>query len=119
MFFAGDTGYTGHFNALRERYGPMRLSLLPIGAYLPRWFMAEQHMDPAEAVQAHLDLQSAFSLGIHYGSFDLADDGQQEPVIDLAAARVSSELAAGIFEAAEFGIGREFPPLDSSTGVRA
>lgn len=117
MYFAGDTGYTGHFNAIRERHGPMRLSLLPIGAYLPRWFMAEQHMDPAEAVQAHLDLRSAFSLGIHYGSFDLADDGQQQPVIDLAAARSGRGIAEEAFEAAAFGIGREFPPLAFRNGA--
>ena len=47
------------------------LSLIPIGAYSPRDFMGDVHMDPAEAVKAHLDLESRLSIGIHYGTFQL------------------------------------------------
>lgn len=111
VYFAGDSGYGTHFGAIRARHGAMRLALLPIGAYLPRWFMAYQHMDPAEAVQAHLDLQSAFSLGIHYGSFELADDGQEEPVVDLQKALVAQGLAQSLFPAAAFGAGYDVPAL--------
>ena len=113
VYFAGDSGYGGHFTAARQRHGAMRLSLLPIGAYLPRWFMAYQHMDPAEAVQAHLDLDSALSLGIHYGSFELADDGQDQAVDDLHRALDARELPRERFHAAAFGHGYDVPGIDA------
>ncbi len=56
ILFAGDTAYAGIFHDIRQRLGPIDLALLPIGAYEPRWFMQYVHMNPAEAVQAHLDL---------------------------------------------------------------
>ena len=65
LYFAGDTGYSPHFKAQGERYGPFALSLLPIGAYEPRWFMKDIHLNPEEAVRAHRDLNSTQSLGIH------------------------------------------------------
>jgi len=64
----------------------MTLSLLPIGAYEPRWFMRPVHIDPAEAVAASLTLQSEFSLAIHFGTFNLADDGFAAPPLALATA---------------------------------
>ncbi|AXQ30268.1 hypothetical protein D0B54_17015 [Solimonas sp. K1W22B-7] len=111
VYFAGDSGYGPHYAELFRRHGAMRLSLLPIGAYLPRWFMAYQHMDPAEAVQAHLDLHSAFSMGIHYGSFELADDGQEEAVEDLRKALDAHGLPCDVFPAAAFGYGYDVPAL--------
>jgi L-ascorbate metabolism protein UlaG (beta-lactamase superfamily) len=79
VFFAGDTGYGPHFGQIRERLGRIRLALLPIGAYKPVWFMGPVHMSPQEALQAHRDLESETSVGMHYGTFELADDGQDEP----------------------------------------
>jgi L-ascorbate metabolism protein UlaG (beta-lactamase superfamily) len=64
IFFAGDTAYAPHFREIRERLGPIDLALLPIGAYEPRWFMRSVHMNPAEAVQAHIDLAASQSIGI-------------------------------------------------------
>ena len=58
IFFAGDTAYAGFFHDIRRRLGPIDVALLPIGAYEPRWFMQSVHMNPSEAVQAHLDLES-------------------------------------------------------------
>jgi N-acyl-phosphatidylethanolamine-hydrolysing phospholipase D len=52
--------------------------LLPIGAYLPRWFMAPVHMSPQEAVAAAETLESRVSLPIHFDTFRLADDGYGE-----------------------------------------
>lgn len=114
IYFAGDTGYGPHFTATRERLGAMRLALLPIGAYLPRWLTAYQHVEPSEAVQAHADLASARSLGIHYGTFELADDGEAQPPRDLAAAVAGRGLPADAFTAAEFGAATVVPPLNPS-----
>jgi L-ascorbate metabolism protein UlaG (beta-lactamase superfamily) len=86
VYFAGDTGDGTHFAAIRERFGPMTLSLLPIGAYLPRWFMAPVHLDPHEAVMAAETLQSRVTLPIHYGTFRLADDAFDEPLHKLQQA---------------------------------
>ncbi|MGH2613204.1 MAG: MBL fold metallo-hydrolase, partial [Rhabdochlamydiaceae bacterium] len=75
IYFAGDTGYHSHFQKIHQRFGPMDLSFLPIGAYEPRWFTKESHMNPVDAVQAHLDLHSKLSVGIHFGTFPLTDEG--------------------------------------------
>ena len=74
VYFAGDTAFGTHFSAIRERFGEPSLSLLPIGAYLPRWFMSPVHMAPEQAVSAHGILGSATSIAIHHGTFQLADD---------------------------------------------
>ena len=79
VYFAGDTGYSEHFTEIRERLGVPEVVLMPIGAYRPRWFMEAVHVDPAEAVQAFLDLQGTHLLPIHWGTFDLADEPLQEP----------------------------------------
>ena len=73
-FFGGDTGYFHGFREFGRRFGPIDVALLPIGAYAPRWFMRYQHMDPAEAYQAFLDLGAAHMIGIHWGTFDLTDE---------------------------------------------
>jgi L-ascorbate metabolism protein UlaG (beta-lactamase superfamily) len=86
LYFAGDTGYGSHFRDIGARVGAIDVALLPIGAYEPRWFMGVQHMNPAEAVQAHLDLASRFSIATHFGCFRLTDEGIDEPVHDLAEA---------------------------------
>jgi N-acyl-phosphatidylethanolamine-hydrolysing phospholipase D len=88
VWFVGDTGYDGEiFRSVRQKCGAPDLALVPIGAYEPRWFMAAQHMNPAEAVQAHKDLAARRSLGIHWGTFSLTDEALDQPPRDLAAAR--------------------------------
>ncbi len=79
VYFAGDTGFGGHFATIRERFGAPRLALLPIGAYEPRWFMSPIHMDPQDAVRAHDILGARTSIAIHHGTFQLADDGLDTP----------------------------------------
>jgi len=75
VYFAGDTALGNHFSQIREWFGSPRLSLLPIGAYEPRWFMSPVHMAPEEAVRAHEILGSRASIAIHHGTFQLADEG--------------------------------------------
>ena len=86
IYFAGDTGAGPHFAQIRERFGPITLALLPIGAYAPRWFMAAVHVDPAEAVAASLTLEAKCSLAIHFGTFRLADEPFDAPPQALAEA---------------------------------
>jgi L-ascorbate metabolism protein UlaG (beta-lactamase superfamily) len=84
VYFAADTGFGPHFAQIRERFGPPRLALLPIGAYEPRWFMSPIHMNPDEAVKAHQILAAETSIAIHHGTFQLADDGLDTPKKRLA-----------------------------------
>ena len=92
IYFAGDTGYGEFYKLIRDQYGEIDLALLPIGAYKPVWFMQPIHMSPQEAVQAHLDLGAKRSIGMHYGTFPMADDGQEEPVHDLNLAREEKRI---------------------------
>ncbi len=92
IFFAGDTGYHDHFQKIHQKFGPMDFSLLPIGAYEPKWFMKDAHMDPADAIQAHLDLHSKQSMGIHFGTFRLTDEGIDDPVDELKMVLVKAKV---------------------------
>ena len=88
IYFAGDTGYgEGQtFRDIRAQFGAPRVSLLPIGAYEPRWFMRPHHMNPHDAVAAHLDLGSRTSFAIHHGTVQLTDEAVDEPVRALTEA---------------------------------
>ena len=103
IYFAGDSGYGPHFKAIGDRFGPMRLSLIPIGAYKPNWFMSPVHINPTEAVRVHQDVQSRQSMGIHFGTFPLADDGDGEPVIDLKKALDAQHIDGKLFRALKNG----------------
>jgi len=79
FFFGGDTGYYEVFKVIGEKFGPFQLAAIPIGAYHPRWMMKMQHVDPAEAVLIHKDVQAERSLGVHWGTFALANEPWYEP----------------------------------------
>jgi len=103
MLFAGDSGYGPHFREIAARLSPIDLALLPIGAYEPRWFMKDIHMNPAEAVQAHLDLGARRSLAMHYGTFQLTPEGVDEPVRKLVKALQERGVPAERFPPADVG----------------
>jgi L-ascorbate metabolism protein UlaG (beta-lactamase superfamily) len=71
IYFVADSGYGdgAYFRRARDRHGPFKLAILPIGAYEPRWFMRDMHMNPAEAVQALLDCRAETALASHFGTF--------------------------------------------------
>ena len=83
VYFAGDTGYGKHFREAGEGFGGFDLALIPIGGYEPRWFMKGSHINPVEAYQAHKDLRSKLSIGIHYGTFQLTDEAIDAPTLAL------------------------------------
>lgn len=93
LFFAGDTGYSRDFSRIREHFahrqaeGGFDIALLPIGAYEPRWFMAEQHVNVEEALKIHADLGAKASLGVHWGTFELTDEALDEPPRQLERQR--------------------------------
>jgi L-ascorbate metabolism protein UlaG (beta-lactamase superfamily) len=103
IYFAGDTAYAPFFQDVRQRLGPVDLALLPIGAYEPRWFMHAVHLNPAEAVQAHLDLGAGESIGMHFGTFQLTTEGIEEPLRALEEACRSSNVPPAAFRTLGFG----------------
>jgi L-ascorbate metabolism protein UlaG (beta-lactamase superfamily) len=105
IYFVGDSGYGGGrlFRRARERNGPFRLAILPIGAYEPRWFMRDQHMNPAEAVQALIDCGAERALGSHFGTFQLTDEAIDAPVLALAEALQAAGISAERFRALQPG----------------
>ena len=79
-YFVGDTGYNdSYFKEIGSRLGPFRLAMIPIGAYQPRYFMAGHHVDPAQAVDIHLEVNALQSLPIHWGTFQLTTEPILEP----------------------------------------
>jgi L-ascorbate metabolism protein UlaG (beta-lactamase superfamily) len=103
VYFAGDSAYTPVFREIRQRLGPIDLALLPIGAYEPRWFMQVVHMNPAEAVQAHLDLEASASVAMHFGTFQLTTEGIDDPPRALEEACRARNLAPSRFRVLPFG----------------
>jgi L-ascorbate metabolism protein UlaG (beta-lactamase superfamily) len=99
IYFAGDTGFGSgrHFRAIAARHRRIDLALLPIGAYEPRWFMAAQHMNPDDAVQAMRLLGARQALGYHWGTFQLTDEAVDQPTRDLAEALAKRQIFADRF----------------------
>jgi L-ascorbate metabolism protein UlaG (beta-lactamase superfamily) len=105
VYFGADTGF-GQGDTFREvnrLFGRPRLSLLPIGAYEPRWFMAPQHMNPEEAVMAHELLGSRQSLAIHHGTIQLTDEAIDAPALALDEALAAHGLTRRDFLVPDVG----------------
>lgn len=104
LYFTGDTGYNSKdFKAIGERLGPMDLSLIPIGTYVPKIFMQPVHINPYEAVQIHQDVHSRFSLGMHWNTFHLSDEPHNRPPYDLYLAMKEKGLPFDTFLPIDIG----------------
>jgi L-ascorbate metabolism protein UlaG (beta-lactamase superfamily) len=86
IYFAGDTGYGPFIEKISERWDGVRLALVPIGAFNPRFFMGPVHVDPDEALRLAEHLKAKTVIPMHFGTFHLADDGQDEPMEKLKEA---------------------------------
>jgi L-ascorbate metabolism protein UlaG (beta-lactamase superfamily) len=119
VYVAGDTAYRDGelFRALKRKHGPMRVALLPIGAYEPRWFMRDQHVDPDEAVAIFGALEAEYAFACHWGTFRLTDEPYHEPVERLAAALAKAGVDPARFVAGPPGHVLELGPDSRSNGV--
>ncbi|KAL5109146.1 N-acyl-phosphatidylethanolamine-hydrolyzing phospholipase D [Taenia crassiceps] len=86
VWFAGDTGYCEVFRSIGDRYGPIDVAAIPIGAYTPRDLMHSQHVNPEEAVQIHRDIRATHSVGVHWGTFHIGRELYMQPKADLKEA---------------------------------
>lgn len=121
-YFSGDTGYSQDFRDTQQHFAAKNqtgapgaqdgfdLALIAVGAYEPRWFMKEQHVNPAEAVQIHRDLHARRSVGVHWGTFSLTDEPLDQPPRDLADARRAQGVADEDFSVMKIGETRQLPP---------
>jgi L-ascorbate metabolism protein UlaG (beta-lactamase superfamily) len=104
VFYAGDTGWSAqHFGEIGQRFAPIDLALIPVGAYEPRWFMSAQHVNPDEAVRIHQAIGARASLGVHWGTFLMTDEPLDQPLRDLDAARRSLGVSAEAFRTLRHG----------------
>ena len=110
IWFAGDTGHGDGaiFEQVRERLGAPDMALIPIGAYEPRWFMAAQHVNPAEAVRIFRKVEASNAIGIHWGTFQLTDEAREAPRLALASALVAAGISPRRFVAAHPGSVHDF-----------
>jgi L-ascorbate metabolism protein UlaG (beta-lactamase superfamily) len=105
IYIVGDSGYGdgGHFRRVRDAHGPLRLAILPIGAYEPRWFMKDQHMNPDDAVKAFADCGAEQALASHHSTFQLTDEAIDAPVTALGAALDAAQIPRERFAALKPG----------------
>ena len=83
VYFAGDSGPTHRFEDIGRDLGPFDLTVIPIGAYSEHW--PDIHLDPAQAVRAHIDVNRGDATGsallpVHWATFNLAMHWWSEPI---------------------------------------
>ncbi|HEV2542904.1 MAG TPA: MBL fold metallo-hydrolase, partial [Methylobacterium sp.] len=112
IFFAGDTGW-GDGSWVREAAasGPLRLAVIPIGAYEPRDFMKTHHVNPEEAVRIFEALRPTAALGVHWGTFQLTFEPINDPPQRLAALKRARGIPDRAFLATEVGRSFSVPAL--------
>ncbi|MEP7065161.1 MAG: MBL fold metallo-hydrolase [Gemmatimonadota bacterium] len=86
VYFAGDSGWGTMYRELHERWGRFTLALLPVSPFRPQWYMQRKHLGPEDALRAAMETRSAMVIPIHWGTFELGDDGESEAVDSLRVA---------------------------------
>jgi len=83
ILFACDTGYGNIYKEIGEKYGPIDITMINIGAYdfRPMFDKSIYHTTPEEALNVAKDLKSKKVLGMHWGTFVLSLEPIMEPPI--------------------------------------
>lgn len=99
IYFVGDTAYAEgiNFKKIRSEFGDLKLAILPMGSYEPRWFMKNVHMNPEDFVLAHVDLGMPATIPTHYDVFQLTDEKYGQALVDLEAAMKKYSVGQSIF----------------------
>lgn len=127
-YYAGDTGYSRDFADTAKQFasrqtaalgGGFDLALVPVGAYEPRWFMSQQHVNPMESVRIHQDVGAKRSIGVHWGTFSLTDEPLDQPPRDLVAARLALQVKESDFGVLAIGESKQFAKRTAPTQLAA
>jgi N-acyl-phosphatidylethanolamine-hydrolysing phospholipase D len=127
-YYAGDTGYSRDFADTAKQFaarqtealgGGFDLALIPVGAYEPRWFMTQQHVNPMESVRIHQDVGAKRSIGVHWGTFLLTDEPLDQPPRDLAIARQTLGVKETDFGVLAIGESKQFAKRTASNQIAA
>lgn len=119
FFVSGDTGWSEHFQAIGERFGPFDLSFVKIGAYGPGAPWLDIHMSAEDAVRAHAAVRARRLVPVHWATFNLAFHAWDEPI-----RRARAAAAAGAVDLLTPRVGeiidadRPFESVDWWTAVR-
>ncbi|SFP47904.1 MBL fold metallo-hydrolase [Sphingomonas rubra] len=116
LFFAGDTGLgDGRWPAEAARLGPIRLALIPIGAFrfVPGQMASDSHIGPVQAAQAYAGLGASSAIPIHWGTFRLSYEGYRTPP-DLLRATLACTGQTG-FDPVAIGRPVDVPALSART----
>ncbi|HVI97599.1 MAG TPA: MBL fold metallo-hydrolase [Sphingomonas sp.] len=112
LYYSGDTGAGGFGWADKAAsYGPIRLALLPIGAFR---FTAGQmasgaHMGPLDAVEAYRRTGAARAIAVHWGTFRLSYEAYGTPPRMLKAAMRCAGMDPARFDTVAIGAAIEVP----------
>ena len=82
VMFAGDTGFgDGKWPSEAAAYGPIRLALIPIGAFrfVPGQMGVGSHIGPIDAAEVFVRSGARTAIGIHWGTFRLSYEAYATP----------------------------------------
>ncbi|MCU0559592.1 MAG: MBL fold metallo-hydrolase [Desulfobacterales bacterium] len=85
IYVSGDTAYFDGFEQIGREYD-IDLAVINLGAYEPRWFMAQSHIGPEETVRAFRELGAKRLAIVHWGTFKLGDEPVHFPPRHIRAA---------------------------------
>lgn len=104
IWYSGDTGYNPHqFKEIGRLFNTVDLALITIGAYQPRWFMKDMHINPTEAVQIFQDIKADSAIGIQWGTFQLTAEPIDDPPVKLREALAAKGISQDKFETMKIG----------------
>lgn len=112
LFFAGDTGFgDGEWPREATRYGPVRLALLPVGAFRFSKGQMESgsHIGPIQSVEVFRRLGAAHAIGIHWGTFQLSYEARDTPPRMLAEVMKCHGLDPKAFDTIGIGASATVP----------
>ena len=118
LFFAGDTGMgDGKWPAEAAALGPVRLALIPIGAFrfVPGQMAIGSHIGPPDAVRVFDRLGASTAIPIHWGTFRLSYEARETPPKMLAALLRATGGDASRFAPIEIGAPFEVPAYAAPT----
>lgn len=108
FYFAGDTGYFSGFKEIRRRLGAPDWAALPIGAYFPPEMFQALHLNPEQAVRAMEDLGAREGIAMHFDTFALTLEPQDEPPARLRKALRDGSVSEDRFWIPRHGESRAF-----------